>query len=131
MAWVTLVALLALVQFMFFLGLVGWARGRYAVPAPATTGNEVFERYFRVQQNTLECLIMFLPALFIAEHYWNPNWIAAIGAVYLLGRIVYLRSYIRDPKQRTVGYLVSVLPILVLVIAGLIGVFQTLLLGTP
>jgi glutathione S-transferase len=131
MTWVTLVALLALLQFMVFLGLVGWARGRYGVHAPAVAGNETFERYFRVQQNTLECLIMFLPALFIAEHYWDPNWIAAIGAVYLVGRVVYLRSYVRNPKQRTLGYAISVLPILILVIAGFVGVFRTLLAGTP
>jgi len=64
MPLVQLVIGLAMVQFFFFLFAVGKARGTYKVPAPATTGNEVFERYFRVQMNTLELLVMFVPAMF-------------------------------------------------------------------
>ena len=66
MAWVQLVALLALVECFFFAYAVGKAREKYGVKAPAITGNEIFERYFRVQQNTIEQIVLFLPSLFIA-----------------------------------------------------------------
>src|SRR5690348_10933299 len=97
-SWVNLVTVLALVEFLAFGVLVGRARGLYGIHAPATSGNEMFERWFRVHYNTLELLIMFVPALWIAAMYWNPLWMAGIGAVYLIGRILYLQGYVRDPK---------------------------------
>ncbi len=122
MAWIHLVALLALVQYLMFGALVGSARGKYGVQAPATTGNAVFERYYRVQMNTLELMVVLLPAMWIAAAYWEPRWIAAAGAVYLIGRLVYLRSYTRDPGSRALGFMLSVAPISVLLVAALIGV---------
>ena len=60
-----LVTVLALIEYMILGVMVGQARGRYKIEAPATTGDPMFERYFRVHQNTLESLIVFLPALWI------------------------------------------------------------------
>lgn len=126
MAWINLVALLALAQYLVFGALVGRARGKYGVHAPATTGNEVFERYYRVQMNTLELLVVLLPAMWIAASYWDPRWVAAAGAVYLVGRIVYLRAYARDPGSRALGFMLSVVPISMLIVASLIGVVSHL-----
>ena len=122
MAWINLVALLALVQYLVFGALVGRARGKYGVHAPAITGNEVFERYYRVQMNTLELMVVLLPAMWIAAAYWDPRWIAAAGVVYLVGRLIYLRAYTRDPGSRALGFMLSVAPISVLLVAALIGV---------
>ena len=122
MAWIHLVALLVLVQYLLFGALVGRARGKYGVHAPATTGNEVFERYYRVQMNTLELMVVLLPAMWIAAAYWDPRWIAAAGVVYLVGRLIYLRAYTRDPGSRALGFMLSVAPISVLLVAALIGV---------
>jgi hypothetical protein len=121
MAWIHLVALLALVQYLMFGALVGRARGTYGVHAPATTGNEVFERYYRVQMNTLELMVALLPAMWIAAAYWNPRWVAAAGAVYLVGRIVYLRAYTRNPGSRALGFMLSLAPVAVLIAAALAG----------
>lgn len=121
MAWIHLVALLALIQYLLFGALVGRARGKYGVQAPATTGNEVFERYYRVQMNTLEMMVVLLPAMWIAAAYWSPRWVAAAGAVYLVGRLVYLRAYTRDPGSRGLGFVLSMAPISVLLVAGLVG----------
>jgi hypothetical protein len=129
MAWVELITLLALVQLGVFGTLVGRARGRYGIHAPATTGNEHFERYYRVQVNTIETLILFLPALWIAAKYWSPKWVSVIGAVYLLGRVLYLRGYVRDPKKRGPGYALSAIPVLLLIAAGLVGVIRALLIA--
>jgi glutathione S-transferase len=129
MAWVDLVALLAIIQLVVFGVLVGRARGLYGIAAPATSGHPVFERYFRVQMNTIETLLVFLPALFIAAKYWLPGYVALVGAVYLVGRIVYLRAYVRDPKSRSLGFSLSMLPTLALVLAGLVGAVRALLRG--
>jgi len=127
MAWVEIVTLLAVVQLAVFGMLVGRARMRYGVKAPATTGHETFERYFRVHMNTLETLVVFLPALWIAARYWSPPLMAAIGAVYLVGRQIYLAGYVRDPAARHAGYSLSFLPTAILVIAGLVGAVRALL----
>jgi uncharacterized MAPEG superfamily protein len=126
MIWVQLITLLAVLQLFVFGGLVARARGRYGVAAPATTGHEVFERYYRVQVNTLETLMLFLPSLWIAAQYWPPQWMAALGAVYLVGRVVYLRGYVADAKKRGAGYGISIFPTLALMFAGLIGVVRAL-----
>lgn len=112
MAWVVLVAVAALLQFTVFGALVGRARGRYGVQAPATTGHEIFERYYRVHYNTMEQLLLFLPGLFLSAGFgFGPDWVsAAVGVVYLVGRQLYLASYVRDPKSREIGFVLSILP---------------------
>lgn len=124
--WVSLVTLLALIEYFAFSALVGRARATYGVKAPAMSGHEVFDRYFRVHYNTLELLIMFVPALWIAATYWNPLWMAGIGAVYLVGRILYLQGYVRDPKTRSIGFGLSITPIGILVLFALAGVAKAL-----
>lgn len=126
MAWVHLVTLLALIEYLGFAYLVGKARATFGVKAPAITGHEIFERYFRVQMNTLELLIVFVPTLWMAAAYWNPSWVAALGAVYLIGRIVYLRGYVADPRTRSIGFGLSILPIAVLLVGVGVGVVRVL-----
>jgi uncharacterized MAPEG superfamily protein len=129
MGWVDIVALLAVTQLIVFGVLVAWARGRYGVPAPATSGHPVFERFFRVQMNTVETLVAFLPGLWIAARYWPPGYVALLGAVYLVGRVIYLRAYVREPKSRGLGFALSMLPTAALIIAGLFGALRVLLRG--
>ena len=129
MAWVDLVALLAVIQLIVFGILVGRARGKYGVAAPATAGHPIFERYYRVQMNTIEVLVAFLPALWLAAKYWSPKYAAILGVVYLVGRLIYLRAYVGDPKTRALGFSMSMLPTLALVVAGLIGAVRALIAG--
>jgi glutathione S-transferase len=121
MAYVDIVTALALLQFTFFGIRVGQAREKYGVQAPAITGNEIFERYFRVQQNTLEQVLTFLPGLYLFAHYLNPLWAAGLGAVYLIGRQVYSAAYVKDPKSRGTGFVLTILPTMALLIGGLVG----------
>lgn len=121
MNYLDIVAVLAVLQFFFFGILVGRARGKYGVKAPAVSGAEGFERAFRVQMNTLEQLVAFLPALFIAGQYWSNGWVAGIGVIYLAGRFIYWRSYVADPAKRGPGFGLTVLPTFVLLGAGLVG----------
>jgi glutathione S-transferase len=121
MAYVDIVTALALLQFMVFGWQVARARAKYGVHAPAVVGNEIFERHFRVQQNTLEQLIVFLPGLYLFAHYFNSLWAAGLGLIYLIGRQVYSVSYVKDPKSRSAGFGLTFLPTMVLIIGGLIG----------
>jgi len=121
MASVDIVTALALLQFIVFGFRVGGARGKYGVKAPATTGDEIFERYFRVQQNTLEQLVAFIPGLYLFSHYFNPWWAAALGLVYLIGREIYAASYVKDPAKRSAGFGLSFLPTVILIVGSSIG----------
>ena len=124
MNWLDLVTVLAIAQYIWFGVLVGQARGRYGVHAPAVTGHETFERYYRVQMNTLELLVALVPAMYLAARYWSPAWVAAAGAVYVVGRFIYLRAYVSDPKTRTLGYALSAFPLLGLLVAVMAGVLM-------
>lgn len=121
MRFVAIVGLLALLQYVYFGIAVGRARGRYGVKGPAVSGHEVFERYFRVQQNTLELLVAFLPALWLFALYASATWAVVLGAVYLAGRVLYYLGYVRDPPKRELGFALSMLPILVLIVGALVG----------
>jgi glutathione S-transferase len=121
MNYVHIVAVLAVLQFLLFGFLVGRARSRYGIHAPATTGNELFERAFRVQMNTLEQLLAFIPALLIAGVYWPGAIVAGIGLVYIVGRFLYRQRYLTDPNKRTVGFLLTIVPTVTLLIASLVG----------
>ena len=121
MNYVNLIALLAIIQFIVFGMLVGQARGKYGIKAPAMTGNEHFERAVRVQMNTLEQLVCFVPALLIAAVYWPEAYVAAAGVVYLVGRTLYRQAYVADPAKRGLGFLLTFLPTALLILAGLVG----------
>ncbi len=121
MELLTIISMLALVQVVVFASLTGKARGKYGVSAPATTGNEHFERYYRVHYNTIEQLIVFLPALWAFGYYIGQYWAAGLGVVYLLGRIMYAVGYIRNPASRGAGMLLTMLACWILVIGALAG----------
>ena len=127
MELVAVVIVLALLEFVVFGALVGRARGRYGVKAPATGGHEIFDRYFRVHYNTMEMLVVFVPAIWLFGLYVSPRWGAILGAVFLVGRILYLRGYVADPSKREFGFGLSVLPVVVLLIGALLGAVRVLL----
>ena len=126
MNYVHIIALLAIAQFIVFSILVGKARGTYGIKAPAMTGNVHFERAVRVQMNTLEQLVCFVPALLMAAVYWPQNYVAGLGAVYLVGRLLYRQAYVADPAKRGLGFLLTFLPTVLLVLAGLVGALKVI-----
>lgn len=129
MPYVHIVVCLALAEFLYFAIAVAGARGRYKVAAPAVTGNEIFERYFRVQMNTLEQLIVFVPAIILFAQYLSPHIAAALGAVFLIGRLVYFFTYVKDPKKRELGYVLSFLPTVILLGGAIFGAARAALHG--
>ena len=112
---------LALIEYAVFTILCGRERARCGVVAPATTGNPTFERYFRVQQNSVEQLVIFVPAMFLFGRYVSAPIGAGLGLVFILGRALYARGYYQDPPKRALGFGLSLLSNLVLLLGGLIG----------
>src|SRR5712671_6727673 len=103
MPLVAIVILLALIEFQILGGMVGRARGKYGVKAPATSGNDMFERHFRVHYNTLEHIIVFIPAVWLFGMYISPDWAAGLGALFIVARVLYAVGYVRDPGKREIG----------------------------
>ncbi len=126
MLWIAVVILLALLEYMVFGFLVGGARARHRIAAPATTGHPVFERTFRVHYNTLELLVVFIPAIWLFGMYLNPRWGAILGAVFLVGRALYAVGYIRAPEKREIGATLSFASVGVLLFGALFGVLRVL-----
>jgi uncharacterized membrane protein YecN with MAPEG domain len=120
-AYIELMTVLALLQFLYFGILVSRARTRYGIKAPAVSGDATFERYYRVQVNTLELLVIFLPSMWMASSHIAPLWIAALGTLYLVGRFIYQTSYVQAPEKRSLGFGLSALPILILLGVDLFG----------
>jgi uncharacterized MAPEG superfamily protein len=104
--------------------MVGNARQKYGIQAPATTGHPGFERAYRVQMNTLESTMMFLPAMWVFAVYLDAPSAAAIGAVWLLARIWYAVSYQRDPATRGKAFVVSLVAIGILTFGGICGILR-------
>ncbi|MBL8543572.1 MAG: MAPEG family protein [Hyphomonadaceae bacterium] len=124
--WTALVTLIALIVYFIMAAAVGRARVKYNVPAPATAGDPVFERYFRVHMNTLEWLPIFLPSLWLFAAYRGDQLAAAIGGVWIVGRLLYMALYVRDPKLRSAGFGLQALAALWLLVGALVSVVQSL-----
>jgi uncharacterized MAPEG superfamily protein len=122
MEYTVLVILLALAQFTWFSARVGLARGKYGVDAPRTTGNETWERLFRVQQNTMEQLVLFIPAMMAFSYYLSPRWALLPGIVFLLGRQLYSWEYVSKPPSRTPGMALTLLANTALLVGALAGI---------
>lgn len=121
-ALVALAALLAVLLYLFMAARVGAARTKYSIDAPATTGHPVFERIFRVQQNTLEQLPPFLVGLYFFSTTLGPLGAAALGFIWILGRLVYMQAYIANPPSRRLGTILSIAATGILVVGGIVGV---------
>jgi glutathione S-transferase len=127
MEYVVAVVMLALLQYTWFGIEVGRARGRFEVPAPATTGHENFERFFRAHQNTTEQLVVFLPAMFACAYLVNETLAAAMGLLFVIGRLMYFRGYTNPEKSRSLGFGLGLIANTVMILATLyqVGIAAT------
>lgn len=128
-AWTSLVTSLTLLVYLVLTINVGRARAKYKVPVPRMSGDANFERVLRVQQNTLEQLIFFLPSLWLFSFYVSPLWGAIIGAVWLVSRVVYAWGYYQAAEKRTLGFAISAFSSTILLIGSIIGIVTKLVSG--
>ena len=122
----TLIVLLALLQYVWFTARVGITRGKYNVNAPACEGDETWNRLIRVQQNTMEQLIVFVPATYAFAYYLSELWVLIPGLAFLIGRFLYSIEYVKDPKSRTPGMAITLLANVVLVLGALFGLSRAM-----
>ncbi len=122
-----LVTCFALILMIVIAMNVGGARRKYNIVAPATTGNPDFERVFRVHMNTLENVVIFLPAMWLFAIFLSAPWAAVIGAGWLIGRVFYAISYYRDAKKRGPGFAIGFLTTLALILGAMYGIVTALL----
>jgi len=122
--FVALVTLLLLCQYVVFMGMCGKARAQSGIVAPAVTGDETFERAYRVQMNTVEQLVIALPAMWVSGMYFMPMVAAALGLVFFVGRMMYRVSYMKDPESRGPGMIIGFLANIALIATGLWGIIS-------
>lgn len=125
-------ALVVLLNVLLLFGttlLVGRARSRYEIKAPATTGHPGFERAYRVQMNTLEATVLLLPTLWLAASYFRGDWVGIAGLVWIAGRVWYAWAYTRDPGKRGPGFGLSMLAWAALLIMAIIGMVRTVVIA--
>lgn len=134
-AIVTILALL----FYFWTGInVARMRGKHGIHAPAMTGNPEFECAVRVQMNTLEWLVIFLPLLWLATMYFSPamsilwlSWLPPIfGIIWIIGRFMYMQGYMQAPSKRSVGFGVAGVAAIGLLIMSIIGIVMAWMAAT-
>ncbi len=127
MIYAIIIILIALLQYMFFIGRVAANRSKLEVVAPHISGNEIWERMYRVQMNTLEQIIIFIPGMLIFSYYVSSNWVILPGIIYLIGRQIYSASYISNPAKRGFGMMLTFISNFSLVIGALIRAIYSLI----
>ena len=123
---IAIVTGLAVLQSFWFAFEVGKQRVAHKVKAPAVSGAPEFERAFRIHQNTVEQLVIFLPGLWMFAYYVHPYGAAAVGVVYLVARMIYRSGYMGDPSARGKGFGLTALAMMILVLGGMGGAIWSL-----
>ncbi len=121
------VSLLAMLLLFATALAVGRGRHVYRVDAPATSGHPLFERAYRVQMNTLEACVLFLPTLWLAAHYGFARWAGGVGLLWVVARTWYAFAYLRDPKSRGPAFAIGVLCWFAVFALAALGVGRALL----
>jgi glutathione S-transferase len=130
MVWTELVILVALALYLGTMVYCARQRARHRIMAPATTGHPTYERAFRIQQNTLEQLVVFVPAVWLFSMLVNPLFGAILGAIWIVGRLLYAVSYAQAPEKRGPGFIIAFIVLIVLVAGALVKAIITLPLIT-
>ena len=129
MELIAIVTVLILMQAFVFAFQVGKARAKHGINAPAITGNTEFESAFRVHQNTVEQVVLVIPALWIFGTYVHELAGAGIGLLFIIARFIYRGAYLNDPSSRTLGFGLGALSLVVLMLGGLIGAGMKMMAG--
>lgn len=121
---VAIVTVLAVLVYFWTGFRVGQMRGKHGIKAPAMTGPLEFECTVRVQANMLEQMVVFLPLLWLSNAYFMewPYLTGALGLVWVIGRLMYAVGYVQDPSKRSMGFLISLVATLGLLITSIWGI---------
>jgi glutathione S-transferase len=126
LVWTQVAILVALVVYLGTVVYCARMRARHRIMAPATTGHPAYERAFRIQQNTLEQLVVFVPAVWLFSTLVNPLFGAGLGAIWIVGRVIYAIGYARNPDKRGPGFILAFVSLIVLVVGALVKALAAL-----
>ncbi len=129
MLWTYLSIVIALLVYLGTCIYCGQQRGKHKILAPAMTGHPDFERAVRIQQNTIEQLVMFVPAVWIFGLVINPLWAAGLGLVWSVGRVLYALAYAKDPAKRGAGFLIAFAALGILLLGDVVKILIGLASG--
>jgi uncharacterized MAPEG superfamily protein len=124
-----LITALTTIVLTFAMIMVGRARGKTGIHAPATTGHPDFERAFRAHMNTLEQAVAFLPVLWLASIYSNESVAAYLGYAWIVGRLWYIVGYIKEADKRSIGFLIGGISFVILLGMSLWGIGRAMIAG--
>ena len=127
MELLAIITVLILIQVLFFGYEVGKARGKYNIKAPAVTGHESFDKHYRVHQNTIEQIVIFIPSLWLFGYFVSQNIAAAFGLLVFVGRFVFRAAYLKDPASREIGFMLGFVPLALCLLGTLFFVGKDLL----
>ncbi|MFN3326677.1 MAG: MAPEG family protein [Bryobacteraceae bacterium] len=116
-----LVTIITLIVYFWMAFKVGKARAAFGIPAPRMDGPDDFLRVLRVQGNTAENLLLFLPAIWLFALTVGDIWAAAIGIFYPVGRVLYARGYYAEALKRSTGFTVGLAATMILLLGALIA----------
>jgi glutathione S-transferase len=122
--WTSWATLATLAMYFWLIYKVGKARGKFQVHAPSVDGPPEFLRVLRVQINTVEQLVFFLPALWLCAYWWSDTIAALLGMVWVVGRVMYALAYYQDAAKRSMGFMVSTLAAVTLVLGAAYGLLR-------
>ena len=108
-SWVAIVTLVTLLVYVWMIFRIGGARKTSGIHAPTMTGDPILERHIRVQANTLEWLVIFLPSLWLFAIHWSDLVATILGVIWIVGRIIYALGYVADPGKREAGFMIQAL----------------------
>ena len=127
MELIAIITVMILIQTLFFGFEVGKARGKYNIKAPAVSGDENFDRHYRIHQNTIEQIIIFIPSLWLFGYFVNNNVAAALGILFIIGRLVFRNAYLKNPASREIGFMMGFLPMAICLLGTLFFVSKSIL----
>lgn len=120
-----IVTSLALMQAVYFALQVGGARQKHGISAPNSSGSDEFDRHNRIHLNTMEQLIVLLPAMWMFGYFVHPQWAAGIGLVFIFSRLMYRRAYLKDPKSRGRAFGIGFVAQSILLVGSIVGAIMS------
>jgi len=124
--YTSLATLICAAVYFWTMMTVGKMRGKHEVKAPDCTGPDEFNNAFRVNANTLEQMVLFLPCLWLFAVYVGDMWAGIAGIIWAIGRIIYAKAYIAEPSKRAKGFLVGFATFVVVFIGSLVGIIMSM-----
>ncbi|MCC6915114.1 MAG: MAPEG family protein [Rhodospirillaceae bacterium] len=118
--YTAIVLCLGLIVYIWTMLRVGRARAQFKINAPVMTGPVEFERVLRVHGNTLEQLVIFVPALALFAAAWGDSPAALLGVFWPIGRVIYAVRYYAG-VNRSLGFGLSFIATMVMLVGALAG----------